>query len=70
MPRQPNTIRPASKNLQLPCDIVAQVDMHLWSDLEGRVPHGAWSRLVTSLLNDYLNTVRMIENLEKKADQS
>lgn len=70
MSRPKNTIRPASKNLQLPSDLVAKVDMALWSDLEGRVPHGAWAKLVTSLLNDYLNTVRMIENLEKKAEQS
>lgn len=54
MPRPPNTIRPASKNLQLPSDLVAKVDMALWSDLEGRVPHGAWSRLVTQLLQNYL----------------
>lgn len=57
MPRPPNTIRPASKNLQLPSDLVAKVDMLLWSDLEARVPHGAWARLITELLEQRLAEV-------------
>lgn len=55
MARHKNPIPPASKNLQLPSDIVAKIDLELWSDLEGRVPHGAWSRLVTQLLQQHLD---------------
>lgn len=61
MPRPPNTIRPASKNLQLPSDLVAKVDMALWSDLEGRVPHGAWAKLVTQLLQNHLQQLSKAE---------
>lgn len=54
MSRAKNPIRPAGKNLQLPSDLVAKVDLALWSDLEGRVPHGAWARLVNGLLQEWL----------------
>ena len=55
MPRHKNPIPPASKNLQLPSDIVARVDLLLYSELEGRVPHGAWAKLVTELLRNHLD---------------
>lgn len=54
MPRPAKAIKPAEKNISLPSDLVAKVDLALWSDLEGRVPFGGWSKLVEALLNRWL----------------
>jgi hypothetical protein len=42
------------KNLALPEDLVAKVDLELFSPLEGRVPTGAWQDLTVQLLEDWL----------------
>lgn len=47
-------IRPVSKKLSVPEDVVARVDLELWSELEGRVPHGAWSELIERLLREHI----------------
>jgi len=44
------TIRPIEKTISIPETLVAQVDIHLYSQLEGRVPHGAWSRYIKRLI--------------------
>lgn len=54
MPRVKNVIRPVEKKISIREDIAAQVDLKLYSELESRVPHGAWSRLVTALLEEWL----------------
>ena len=50
MPRPRLAIRPVEKNLSLPQDLVTQVDLELWSDVEGKVPFGAWSQYVEGLI--------------------
>lgn len=42
--------RPREKTLSLPETLVEKVDKLLFSELESRVPHGAWSRYVTNLI--------------------
>lgn len=54
MPRPARVIRPIEKKLSLPGDIVTRVDLILYSSLEERVPHGAWSKLVEQLLREFL----------------
>lgn len=54
MPRPPKAIKPIEKNISLPTDVVARIDLELFSDVQGRVPHGAWSRLVESLLREHI----------------
>jgi hypothetical protein len=46
--------RPVHKNISLPESVVTAVDLELWSEIEGRVPMGAWSRLVEELLRDWM----------------
>lgn len=58
MPKPKRTIRPVEKSISIPEDIAAKVDLMLFSDFEGRIPHGAWSRLVVGLLRDHLETVK------------
>ena len=50
MGRPKKAIRPIEKNISLPEDICARVDLMLYSELEQRVPHGAWSRYITELI--------------------
>lgn len=50
-------MRPVEKSISLPTDVVALVDLQLYSELEGRVPFGAWSRLVEALLRRWLEEV-------------
>lgn len=50
MPKRAKTIRPVAKNIHLAENLVAQVELQLFDELEGRVPHGAWQSYVTSLI--------------------
>lgn len=57
MPRgQPRkAVRPVKKTIHLPEDIVAQVELELFSEAEGKVPFNAWGKLLTELLIHWLN---------------
>lgn len=55
MPRRPN-IEPSSRlELKLPESLRAKLDLILWSDAEGRVPHGAYAKFITRLLAEYFD---------------
>lgn len=54
MPRPRRTDRPVEKNISLPETLVVKVDLMLFSDLEGKVPFGAWKGYVESLIRQDL----------------
>lgn len=54
MPRPKHTIRPAELKVSIPSDVFTQVGIELYSPLKERIPYGAWSELVTTLLNRWL----------------
>ena len=54
MPKPRRVDRPVEKSISLPQTLCAQVDIMLYSELEGRVPFGAWSKLMESLLAEWL----------------
>lgn len=54
MPRPKKTDRPVEKHIPLPTSLVAEVELRLFSELEGKVPHGAWSGLVIQLLQEWV----------------
>ena len=61
MPK-PKSIDPGiSKNISIPASLVAQTDDLLFSAAEGRVPHGAYSRLFTMLLRRWLSDLPTVE---------
>ena len=69
MPK-PKSIDPGiSKNISIPASLVAQVDDLLFSDAEGRVPHGAYSRLFTMLLRKWLSDLPPPEVRATPAEQ-
>lgn len=51
MARPKLIIRPREKTISLPEPIVEAVDEILFSQLEDKVPHGAWSRYIMGLIN-------------------
>lgn len=60
MPRPKRVLRPVYKNISLPENLVAQVELSLWSELEQRVPFGAWSGLVQQLLWEHLKAQEQV----------
>lgn len=54
MARPKRNIRSTYLNLAVPEDIRALLDLHLFSPLEGRVPHGAYSDYISRLIRQDL----------------
>ena len=68
MPK-PKAIDPGiSKNISIPESVVAQVDALLFSHTEARVPHGAYSRLITTLLRQWLEKLPTAESRTSSAE--
>jgi len=53
VPKPPNLIPSKQLNVALPLPVFTQLTLHLHSDLEQRVPHGAYSRFITELLREH-----------------
>ena len=56
MARRPNLIPSQQLNLALPLPVFTQLSAHLYSTLEQRVPHGAYSRFLTDLVREYFTS--------------
>lgn len=58
--------------LSIPTDLHTDVVRHLYSSLEGRVPYGAWSRLITNLLRIWIKqrdgVVDKLPDIPEEAD--
>ena len=54
MPRPRKVIPSVEKNISLPRDLVAVVELSLYSELEGKVPFGAWQRYLERLIREDL----------------
>lgn len=59
MPRPRNLIPASPLEVSLPEDIRARLDLHLWSDLEQRVPHGAYKEFITERLREFFAADRL-----------
>lgn len=54
---RPN-IQPSSKlTLHLPLDVRRRLDEHLWSEVEKRVPQGAYQRFFVERITEFLNGI-------------
>lgn len=53
--KRPNAIPSQPLNVALPLPLYTQLGAHLYSDLEGRVPHGAYSRFMINLLQSHFS---------------
>ena len=57
MPRPLKADRPVEKTISLPTSIAARIDLELYSELEGKVPHGAWQRFLVALISEHFARV-------------
>jgi len=55
MARQKNLIRSVEKKINIPEDLYAEVELQLFSTLEGKVPYGAWQQYFITLAREDLN---------------
>lgn len=53
MPKPKNIVPSHYLNVAIPLPTFTKLVMHLNSDLEGRVPHGAFSKFLTELLEGF-----------------
>lgn len=56
MPRPRKLDRPHRLEIQLPESLWAKLNVELYSEVEGKVPHGALTQLATSLITDWLKS--------------
>lgn len=54
MGRPPNILRPVKLTINLPEDIHARLTLHLFSEVEGKVPKGAYSKFLIDAINKVL----------------
>lgn len=54
MPKPKKAIPSITKNVCLPEPLVRRIDLILYSTLEDRVPHGAWSRFLITAIEEKL----------------
>lgn len=59
MPRPRKTDRPVEKNISLPTSTVARVELELFSELEGKVPFGAWQKFLVGLIDRHFARKRV-----------
>lgn len=63
MPRPKSATPRVDKKLTLSSDVVARVELELFSDLEGRVPYGAWATFVEGLIMQHFAAAKRREEL-------
>ena len=54
MSRRPALTPSVKLTTMIPADIHAQLSLLLWSDLEGKVPIGAWQRWICERAQEYM----------------
>lgn len=55
MARPKQVIRSVYRNIGIPEDLCARMDLELYSDLEGKIPFGAQQRFITMLLRQHFD---------------
>lgn len=53
--RPPNVMRPVKLTTNIPEDLRAQLDLHLFSPVEGRIPKGAYSRFLCERIREFFD---------------
>lgn len=56
--RQPKTIPTVERKIQLPEHLDAELQLLLYSEVDGRVPYGALTNLVVPLLEEFMERYR------------
>ena len=56
MSRQPNIIPGIALKTHLPINVRAKLDLHPFSEVEGRVPKGAYQKFLVEIINQYFDS--------------
>lgn len=56
MARRPNIIRPVPLTTHLPEDVRASLDLHLFSQVDGCVPPGAYQKFFVARIKEFFST--------------
>lgn len=67
MARPKNTIRPVMRNISIDQDVNDTMELELFSELLGRVPHGATSKLINKLLRAHFRTLAFAKRRAERA---
>ena len=59
MTRQRHPVRPISVTTTVPEDLLVRLQLHLFSELENRVPYGAMTKFFASRIREYLDGGRL-----------
>lgn len=59
MGRRPNILRTVSIHTFISEDLRAKLDLHLYSDLEGRVPNGAYRRFLEDRIKEFFERAQL-----------
>lgn len=59
MARRPSPIPSIKLTTMIPQDIHTRMSLHLFSDLEGRIPPGAWQSFICSRIREYFEDQRL-----------
>lgn len=54
MARPKNIVPTVALTVRIPVTTFSKLQLHLLSEVEGRVPHGAYGQLLTTLIDMYL----------------
>lgn len=65
MARPKKIDRPVEKRIMLPESLVARVELELYSDLEGKVPFGAWQRFLVDIIEERLAKLDAARKLQE-----
>lgn len=66
MARRPNILRPVQLTTNLPEDIRSRLDLYLYSDVEGRVPHGKYSEFLCERIMEFFAEKRQYLTQEER----
>lgn len=58
MPAPLKIDRPTLLHLSLPLSVRAKLDLHLYSNLEGRVPKGAYQQFIVERINEFFERTK------------
>ena len=57
--RRPDIIRPVKLTTYFPEDVRTKLDLYLYSELEGRIPKGAYQQFLMDRIRDFFDTVSL-----------
>lgn len=67
MPRPKKVDRPVELAISLPSSLATRMELELYSELEGRVPHGARSRFLAGLIEQHFAKIDASASFASKA---